>query len=143
VLVDDHLLLRVLLDDEPTGLRPHGGPVATTGLWYHRLCRALGNARVTGALSSALGAVDAAVGAATLRAVTALPDRIVLVSLRDLAWPMANALVTGPRLNLISLEAVAAAEYLDAEICLAVIDENPPLVAAASARGLAVRLLDS
>ncbi|MGH3470562.1 MAG: type II toxin-antitoxin system PemK/MazF family toxin, partial [Nocardioidaceae bacterium] len=32
-VVDDHLLLRILLDDEPQELRPSGGRVFTTGLW--------------------------------------------------------------------------------------------------------------
>jgi len=48
VLLDDHLLLRVLLGNEPASLRPRGAALATTGLWYHRLCRALTNEFVVG-----------------------------------------------------------------------------------------------
>lgn len=142
VVVDDHILLRLLLDDEPAELRPLGAVVATTGLWYHRLCRALSSTVVTGSLSRSLGRADADIAAAAVRAATALPETIGLVSLRDLSWPMADSLVAGVRLNLMSLEALAAAEHLDAEICMASVDENPQLLEAAASRMVATRLID-
>ncbi|MBF6557162.1 MAG: hypothetical protein IVW52_13525 [Acidimicrobiales bacterium] len=142
VVVDDHLLLRVLLDDEPAGLRPRGARLVTTGLWYHRLCRAVSNPRVAGALSRRLSGAGPSIGAAVVRAVTGLPETVGLVSLRELAWPMARLLDDGIRLNLLSLEALAAAEQLDAELCLASIDQNPRLLAAAGARGTPIRLVD-
>jgi hypothetical protein len=141
LVVDDHLLLRILLDDEPHELRPQGGRVFTTGLWYHRLCRSVGDRSVVGVFSRALGRANPAVAAAAIEAVTRLPDSIDLLSLRELAWPMARLVDDGIRLNLMSLEALAAAEYLDSELCLSVDDENPPLLAAAQARTTAVRLL--
>lgn len=140
-VVDDHLLLRILLYDEPQELRPDGGRVFTTGLWYHRLCRSIGDRSVLGVFSRALGRVDPPVAAAAIEAVTRLPDSIDLLSLRELAWPMARLIDDGVRLNLMSLEALAAAEHLEAELCLAVADENPPLLAAARTRTTAVRLL--
>ena len=140
-LIDDHLLLRILLHDEPPELRPRGGRVSTTGLWYHRLARALTIPSVTGALSRSLGGAGPELGSAALRAVTVLPDAIGLTSLRDLAWPMAQLLGAGVRLNLLSLEALAAAEVLGGEICLAQADENPPLMSAAGQRGVPVRLV--
>ena len=139
-LVDDHLLLRTLLDDEPEELRPDGGEIWTTGLWYHRLCRAVGASAVAGALSRKLGQAEPQVGAAAAAAITTLPGTVGLISFRDLAWPMADLLRTGERLNLLSLEALAAAEHLDATICLATEDDNPPLLAAAASR-CATRLL--
>jgi hypothetical protein len=142
VVVDDHLLLRILLDDEPTALRPVGARVLTTGLWYHRLCRAVGDTAVEGALSGRIGRADPSVGAAVIRAVTALPSTVGLLSWRELAWPMAQLLDDGVRLNLLSLEALAAAEHLDAELCLAAVDENPQLIAAARGRGVPTRLVD-
>lgn len=141
VVVDDHLLLRILLNDEPASLRPTGARVLTTGLWYHRLSRALCNRTVAGTLSRRLGRADPSIGAAAVRAVTALPETIGLLSLRDLAWPMARLLDDDVRLNLISLEALAAAEHEDAELCLATADENPHLLAAAGARSRPVRLV--
>jgi hypothetical protein len=139
VLIDDHLLLRVLLDDEPSGLRRPGTRIATTGLWYHRLCRALADHAVVGAMSKRLGAVADDVAAATLAAVIALPDTVELVSLRTLGWPMAVLVHAGARLNLLSLEALAAARHLTADICLAEQDNNDPLRAAAKNFGITVR----
>lgn len=79
---------------------------------------------------------------AAIEAVTRLPDSIDLLSLRHLAWPMARLVDDGVRLNLMSFEALAAAEHLGAELCLAAADENLPLLSAAQARAAAVRLLD-
>ncbi|MGH9185177.1 MAG: hypothetical protein ACRD0U_05080, partial [Acidimicrobiales bacterium] len=58
VVIDDHILLRILLGDEPPDLRPRGAAIFTTGLWYHRLCRALADQTVAGAMSRSLGHVD-------------------------------------------------------------------------------------
>ncbi len=142
VVVDDHLLVRILLDDEPTDLRPAGGRILTTGLWYHRFCRAVVVPAVAGTLSRSLGSADPELGAAAIRAVVDLPDTIDLVSLRDLAWPMAGLLADGVRLNLLSLEALAAAEHADADLCLAPADDNRPLRSAAEARGTIVRTVE-
>jgi hypothetical protein len=141
IIVDDHLLLRLLLGEEPPDLRRPGGRIFTTGLWYHRLCRAVGIQAVTGAMSRRLGHVDPRVAASATRAITALPETIGLISLRDLAWPMARLLGEGVKLNLVSLEALAAAEHADAELCLAETDENPQLLASAAARGTPARLI--
>lgn len=139
-VVDDHLLLRILLDDEPHDLRPGGGRVFTTGLWYHRLCRSLQNRAVVGVFSRTLGSASPQVAAAAIEAVTRLPDSIGLLSLRALAWPMARLMDAGVRLNLMSLEALASAEVLEAQLCLAAGDANPPLLVAAQARSVVVRL---
>lgn len=139
VLVDDHLLLRLLLDDEPSSLRQNATAVATTGLWYHRLCRALANTTVIGSLSKQLGELDEAASASVLAAVIRLPDTIELISLRTLSWPMAELVHGGARLNLLSLEALAAARQLSAEICLGVADDNAPLRSAAAEFDVAVR----
>jgi hypothetical protein len=142
VLVDDHLLLRVLLDDEPSTLRPARAAIATTGLWYHRLCRALADEAVLGSMSRRLGAVDDAVAGAVLRTVIDLPDTIELVSLRTLGWPMGELLRAGAHLNLLSLEALAAARHLDADLCLAAADANEPLQVAATRFDVVVRTVN-
>ena len=90
VLLDDHLLLRILLADEPASLRPTGAALATTGLWYHRLCRALADDTVIGSMSRQLGNVDDTIAAEVLGAVIDLPDTIEVVSLRTLGWPMGS-----------------------------------------------------
>ena len=141
-MVDDHLLLDILLGDEPSGLRPSGERVSTTVLWYLRPCPAVTSTRVVGALSEGLGGAGPTIGAALVGAVTELPETVGVVSLRELAWPMARLFGDGVRLDLLSLEAPAAAEQQDAELCLATVDENPALMAAAGARGTPTRLVD-
>lgn len=142
VIVDDHLLLRILIDDEPPDLRAPGARVLTTGIWYHRLCRAVSNPAVTGALSRRLGRSEPAIARSAAQAITMLPADIALTSLRDLAWPMAELLADGVRLNLLALEALAAADRHGAELCLAATDRNPDLLAAASSRGISARLIE-
>jgi hypothetical protein len=141
IVVDDHLLIRMLLGDEPADLRPTGAEVFTTGLWYHRLCRAVAVPSVTGSLSRLLGGATAEASAAAMRAITELPEHVGLLSLRELAWPMARLLDDGVRLNLMSLEALAAAERVGADLCMATVGENPQLMAAAGSRGVRVRLI--
>lgn len=141
LLVDDHILLRILLDEEPGRLRPRGGAIATTGLWYHRMCRALSDRVVVGPMSRRLGGLDAAVAAGVIAAAIELPSTVELVSLRTLGWPMGKLLNGGVRLNLLSLEAIAAAVHLDAEICLDVADDNGPLMGAAQRLEIPVRRL--
>jgi len=143
VLVDDHLLLRLLLGDEPATLRPAGTAIATTGLWYHRLCRALADEKVVGSISKQLGDVDDTVAAAVLGTVIDLPDTIELISLRTLGWPMGELVHRGARLNLLSLEALAAARQLSAEVCLAQVDDNAPLRSAAAEFGVTVRTISN
>jgi hypothetical protein len=55
VVVEDHLLLRILLDDEPADLRRSGARLVATGLWYHRLCRAMAIPTLVGSLSRRIG----------------------------------------------------------------------------------------
>ena len=143
VLVDDHVLLRVLLDNEPSDLRDAGSRLYTTGLWYHRLCRAISKPGVVGIFTRMLGDVDPSVATGAIRAVTTLPEAIGLTSMRELAWTMGEVLKDHPTLNLMSLEALAAAEYLGAELCLAARDLNPPLLSAATERSVPHRLLSS
>ena len=66
-----------------------------------------------------------------------------MVSLRTLGWPMAELLSGGFRLNLLSLEAIAAARAIDAEICLAEADRNEALLDAARTLGLNVRTVEA
>jgi hypothetical protein len=141
VVVDDALLFEVLTGDEPHSLRPLGGRLATTGIYYHRLCRALIERPVVGAMSRELAGLERDLARTSIEAITTLPDHITLVSLRTLAMPMAHLVEAGVRLNLLGLEALAAAEHLGAELCMAERDLNPRLVAEAEARDVLVRTI--
>lgn len=143
VLIDDHLLLAVLLGREPTALRPSDARIATTGLWYHRLCRAVIDSTVVGSMSRRLSGLAPAAASAAIASVVRLPADIEMVSLRTLGWPMAEVLSGGSRLNLLSLEAIAAARFIDAEICLATADRNEALTDAARTLGLNVRTIEA
>jgi hypothetical protein len=143
VLLDDHLLLAVLLGREPAALRPDSARIATTGLWYHRLCRALIDSTVVGSMSRRLSGLAPATASAAIASVVTLPGDIEMVSLRTLGWPMAELLSGGLRLNLLSLEAIAAARAIDAEICLAAADRNEALIGAARELGLNVRTVEA
>jgi hypothetical protein len=139
VLIDDRLLLAVLLRREPGGLakiRRHGA-LFTTGLWYHRLCRAVGGRRVSGQLSGALSAAPPEAATAALASVIELPAAIGLISLRDLAGPMGR-MVHDHRLNLMGLEALCAARRVHATICVEERNDSPGLVAAAGEVGITV-----
>ena len=92
-------------------------------------------------MSRQLGQVDPALAAAAVHAVVEMPEAIDLVSLRSLGWPMAMLLSGGERLNLLSLEALAAAIELGADIYLAQSDNNSPLREAATRHGVVVRTL--
>jgi len=92
-------------------------------------------------MSRSLGDVEPAVAAATVGAAVSLPEWVGLSSLRTLAWPMARLVADGARLNLMSLEALAAARQLGAELCLAPADDNPTLVGAAARHDVALRFV--
>jgi hypothetical protein len=97
---------------------------------------------VEGSLSRQLGGINTETARATVAAVVDLPQDIGLVSLRDLGWPMAALLADGARLNLLSLEALAAAAFLDAPLCLARADINAPLQTQAEQRHIELRVID-
>lgn len=123
----------------PASLRPRGAQLATTGLWYHRMCRAVSDDKVIGSMSRRLGAVDDAVAADVLSASSTFPTTSHWYSLRTVGWPMGELVHVGARLNLLSLEALAAARHLSAEICLAAGDDIAPLRATAKTFQVSIR----
>ncbi len=64
-------------------------PLATTNLWYARLCKSA--ARATG--GAILGDLPTAARQALIAALLKLPDEVAVVPMRDLAWRM-NVLVS-------------------------------------------------
>lgn len=134
--------MTVLVDDQTvSGLirEEIGWPqerVFTTGHWYLRLCQAVVRGG-GGALSRPLLDLPPSQRQIALRAVLELPERIEILSWRQVA-PMMASQLDGPGhgLNLLSREALAAATLLDAKVIMAVGNENHLLRAALAQAGL-------
>lgn len=111
--------------------------VFTTGHWYLRLCQAVVRG-AGGALSRPLLALLPSQREIAVRAVLELPERIEMLSWREVAPMMASQLEgPGHGLNLLSREALAVATLLDAKVITAVGNENHLLRAALEQVGLA------
>lgn len=114
-LVDDRQLGALLRGE---GSAEGGGPIFTTGCWYVRLCQAvLGAEERTGVLSAPFMGLPAELRERAVRSVIDLPDEIGVLSLRTLG-PLMGHLRGRHALNLLGLEALAAAVHLDAEVHL-------------------------
>jgi hypothetical protein len=133
-LVDDQLLSDVLRGRRPPDLV--GAVVYTTGYWYVRLCQAVLGRAAGGALSGPILALPDELRAQAIRAVMELPDEIGLVSLRTLA-PLIGELRQVHDLNVLGMEALAAARFLDATVFLSA--RSPRFEAALIREGLAYR----
>jgi hypothetical protein len=142
VVVDDHLLRDLLTGERPPdldGIAPEG--VATTGLWLFRLCSSLADPIVSGKLSAPVAALPADLQARFRSQLTALPDDIEVLPMRELSWPMAELQHrhrdAGRAMSAAMVEALAAAHRLDAGIAVSRHDIGPNLRAAARADGIA------
>lgn len=145
-MVDDHLIAIGLAAGTleslslPASLGDSGefdGPVATTCSWWWRLCSALSGTR-GGALSRHFSDIAPLQRAALIRTVQSLPERLVVLDLRDLIPAMA-VLSADYRLNQLSAEVVVVAEVLGAAIVVG--QDTPAVRETARERGLAYRVL--
>ena len=110
--------------------------VFTSGHWYLRLCEAVIRG-AGGVLSKPLLSLPPDRREAAIRSVLELPDRIELLSWRQVAPVMASQLDgPGNGLNLLSREALAVATILEAEVIMAAGNENHLLRAALRQVGL-------
>ena len=109
-LVDDRLLGRVLRGEQIPALRRYD--VATTGLWYLRLCQAVRHDR-GGELSLPFRHLDPVRRDRAITRLLALPTEVAMLSLRDLVPTMADV---GAGLNLLSREVLAAAITFPAKL---------------------------
>ena len=110
ILVDDRLLRTMLMAQEPDSLvrlRRHG-PAATTSCWLYRLCQAVIDPSIAGTLSGPITAMPPTTRDEVVTRIARLPPEVERVSWREIAWSMAD-LVQRHRLNLLALEALAAA----------------------------------
>jgi hypothetical protein len=129
-LLDDQLLGRVLRGDDPP--RP-GVEVYTTGYWYVRLCQAvLGASERAGVLSGPFASLPDDARTRAVEALLTLPASIGLLSLRELG-PLIGQLRARHDLNILAMEALAAASRLEAEVFLSA--PSPRLLDALEAEG--------
>lgn len=96
-------------------------PLATTNLWYARLCKSAARA-AGGAL---IGHLPPTERQALVAALVKLPDDITVVSMRDLAWRMGILVSEHTGLSTLGSEAVAAAELLGARVLASSRDDCP------------------
>jgi len=131
-LVDDRVLSGLLQGRAAPHLRVHEG-VYTTGCWYVRLCQAAFSPTVSGVLSGAFTELPEHLRGRAMESLLELPADIGLVSLRTLAPLIGQLRRRHRKLNLLSIEALAAALHLNADVCLAT--PSPPLQEALIAEG--------
>jgi hypothetical protein len=127
VILDDRLLIEDLL----AGLRVRGERHTTT-YWYYRACRAA-VAGAGGHLSGPFLELDTAHQQAAIRSLLTLPDTVGLPDPRSTVPLMAELSERHPRLNLLNLEAAAAALALRATV----------LLSAEAAQGVLPAVLDA
>jgi len=136
-VIDDQLLSKVLRGRRPKALA--NAELYTTGYWYVRLCQAvLGAAERTGVLSTPFAELPTELREQALEALIELPEQIGLVSLRELA-PRIGQLRQRHDLNILGMEALAAADHLGATVVLSV--ASPRLQASLAAEGLKAKVL--
>jgi hypothetical protein len=145
-VVDDHLLRDILVghrNETLDGLAPDG--VATTGLWLFRLCSSFADPTVVGKLSGPVASLPQDMQGRFRAQLVALPASIDVLSLRDMAWPMAllqtRHRAAGRSLSAAMVEALAAAHLLGREIAVSHNDVGPNLRAAAEADGIPFHVL--
>lgn len=115
-LIDDRLLVARLVGER---VRLPKVGLATTSYWYYRACRAavVGGA---GQLSGPFALLEASEQAAAILAMLRLPDDVSLPDPRALVPVMAAMHQRHPQLNVMNVEAAAAAMLLDARVLLSV-----------------------
>jgi hypothetical protein len=120
LLVDDQTLSGLLREE----ISWPEDRVFTTGHWCLRLCQAVVRG-AGGALSRPLLSLPVVRREAALRAVLQLPDRVEMLSWREVAPKMASQLDgPGRGLNVLSREALAVASLLQAEVITEAGNEN-------------------
>lgn len=121
VLLDDHLLRDWLAGPDTALQRAVArANVATTNLWYARLCMS-GAGHRGGAL---LGSWSGNEREAVIAGLIALPESFSVVPMTDLAWRMGQLVHEYVGLSTLGSEAVAAAERLGARILVSSRDDG-------------------
>ncbi len=122
VVLDDHLLRDWMARRDDALVDAIGGEeVATTNLWYARLCKSA--ARATGgALLEGWNEDDRR---SLIAGLVALPDEVLVVTMRQLAWRMGELIADHNGLSTLGAEAIAAAIELNARLLVSSRDDGP------------------
>jgi hypothetical protein len=122
VLLDDHLLRDWMVGPDRLLRRAVGREaLATTNLWYARLCKSA--ARSAG--GALLGDLRLEERQALVAALVQLPRDITVAPMRELAWRMGTLVAEQSGLSTLGAEAVAAAETLGARMLASSRDDSP------------------
>ena len=122
LLLDDHLLRDWLVGPDAALQRAvRQDDLATTNLWYARLCKSAAGRR-GGAL---LGSWEPNERDALVAKLVELPDGIEIVPMRQLSWRMGQLMSEHFGLSTLGSEAVAAAEALSARLLVSSRDDSP------------------
>jgi hypothetical protein len=121
VVLDDHLFRDWMARrDEPLVTAIAGQDVATTNLWYVRLCKSAARASGGALLEGWAGTERRAL----IAGLVALPRDVTVTPMRDLAWRMGELAASHSGLSALGAEAVAAAEVLNARILVSARDDG-------------------
>ena len=138
VVLDDHLLRDVLSAEQcpPLASLVSTNEIATTNLYYVRLCKSVVAARggkLTGGWSTErrrdLG-----------RRLLELPESILILPMRLIGYRVAEV-ADSQRVSTLGAEAVAAAEHLGASLCVWDGDDGPGIREAAKATSVSYRTI--
>jgi hypothetical protein len=133
VVLDDHLLRDWLASRDQDLIEAVGGdPVATTNLWYARLCKTAAGA----AGGSVLRGWPTEQRRALIANLIALPGDVHVLPLRDLAWRVGELIADHRGLSMLGAEAVAASAALEARLLVSSRDDGPGIRSAAETLGI-------
>lgn len=122
VLLDDHLLRDWMARRDPALIDAVSGePVATTNLWYARLCKSA--ARATG--GALLAGWSESDRRALVAGLVALPEDVVITPMRALAWRMGELIADHQGLSTLGAEAIAAALAVNGRVLVSTRDDGP------------------
>lgn len=134
VVLDDHLVRDWLARrDEALIEAVDGEAVATTNLWYARLCKSAARA-AGGALLAGWRPEERR---ALIAGLVALPDDIIVIPMRQLAWKMGELVADHNGLSTLGAEAAAAAIDLNARLLVSARDDGPGIRQCCSTLGVA------
>ncbi len=122
VVLDDHLLRDWMAARDDHLVAAVGtSDIATTNLWYARLCKVAARATDGGVLRGwSRHEREALIGG-----LVALPDEITVLAMRDIAWPMGQLTASHHGLSMLGAEAVAASVALKARLLVSSRDDGP------------------